>query len=149
VRHTGSHVQLRHPTKPGRVTVAVHANRVINVKTLMFVLRQAALTADQSQDLLYSWDHGFGQGIAQGMSRDQVYTYTIELIPTVPNGYSAHVPALPGVVTEGGTVEEALAMAREAIALQLEGMREDGVDIPVEPTARRRRTMRIPIQVAA
>jgi hypothetical protein len=40
-------------------------------------------------------------------------------------------------------------MAREAIALQLEGMREDGVDIPVEPTARRRRTMRIPIQVAA
>ncbi len=83
------------------------------------------------------------------MSKHQVYTYTVELIPTEPDGYSVHVPALPGVVTEGGTVEEALAMAREAIALHLEGLREDGLEIPIEPTARRRRTVRVAIQVAA
>ena len=35
---------------------------------------------------------------------EQVYTYTVELIPTEPDGYSVHVPALPGVVTSGGTV---------------------------------------------
>jgi predicted RNase H-like HicB family nuclease len=83
------------------------------------------------------------------MSRDRVYTYTVELIPTEPDGYSVHVPALPGVVTEGGTLEEALAMAREAIALHLEGLREDGLEIPIEPTARRRRIVRVAVQVAA
>jgi len=41
VRQAGSHVQLRHPTKPGRVTVAMHANRVISPKTLMSSLPQA------------------------------------------------------------------------------------------------------------
>ena len=80
---------------------------------------------------------------------NHVYTYTVELIPTEPDGYSVHVPALPGVITEGGTVEEALAMAREAIALHIEGLREDGLEIPVEPPSRRRRTVRIPVQVAA
>jgi len=83
------------------------------------------------------------------MSRDQVYTYTVEFIPTDPDGYSVHVPALPGVVTEGGTLEEALAMAREAIALHLEGLREDGLEIPLERPARRRRTVRIAVEVAA
>jgi predicted RNase H-like HicB family nuclease len=83
------------------------------------------------------------------MSSSQVYTYTVEPIPTEPDGYSVHVPALPGVVTEGATVEEALAMAREAITLHLEGLREDGVDIPVEPPTRRRRTVRVPVHVAA
>ncbi len=83
------------------------------------------------------------------MSRNRVYTYTLELIPTQPDGYSVHVPALPGVVTSGGTVEEALAMAREAIALHIEGLREDGLEVPIEPQTRRRRTVRIPVQVAA
>ena len=66
---------------------------------------------------------------------ERVYTYTVELIPTKPDGYSVHVPALPGVVTSGGTVEEALAMAREAITLHVEGLCEDGIEIPVEPPA--------------
>jgi antitoxin HicB len=79
----------------------------------------------------------------------QVYTYTVELIPTEPDGYSVHVPALPGVVTSGGTVEEALAMAREAITLHLAGLREDGLEIPIEPPKRGRRTVRVPIEVAA
>ena len=81
--------------------------------------------------------------------RKRVFTYTVELIPTEPDGYSVHVPALPGVVTSGATVEEALAMAREAITLHLEGLREDGLEIPVEPPPRRRRTVRVPVQIAA
>jgi len=82
-------------------------------------------------------------------SQAQVYTYTVELIPSEPDGYSVHVPALPGVVTSGGTVEEALAMAREAIGLHLEGLREDGVEFPIEPPARRRERVRVPIHIAA
>lgn len=58
-----------------------------------------------------------------------------------------HVPALPGVVTEGGTLEQALAMAREAIALHLEGLREDGLEIPIERPARRRHAVRIAVEV--
>jgi predicted RNase H-like HicB family nuclease len=80
---------------------------------------------------------------------EQGYTYTVELIPTEPDGYSVHVPALTGVVTSGATVEDGLAMAREAIILHLEGMREDGQEIPVEPPTRRRRTVRVPVHVAA
>ena len=51
-RQASSHVQLRHPTKPGRVTVAVHSNRVIDPKTLAFALRQAGLTIEQLRELL-------------------------------------------------------------------------------------------------
>lgn len=42
----------------------------------------------------------------------------------------AYVPDLPGCVTTGQTREEVLANIREAIALHLEGMREDGEAIP-------------------
>ena len=52
IRHTGGHVQLCHPTKSGRVTVAMHAARVINPKTLLSALRQAGLTIDQLRELL-------------------------------------------------------------------------------------------------
>ena len=43
------------------------------------------------------------------------YTYTVILEPEPEGGYVVHCPSLPGVVTEGETVEEALAMARDAI----------------------------------
>jgi antitoxin HicB len=80
----------------------------------------------------------------------QTYTYTVELIPTEPDGYSVHVPALPGIVTSGGTIEEALAMAREAIALHIEGLRDLGQEIPREPPPRRRtQRVRLPVRVAA
>jgi antitoxin HicB len=46
------------------------------------------------------------------------------------DGFTVIVPALPGVVTEGDTVEEALANARDAINLCLEDLAEQGVEIP-------------------
>jgi antitoxin HicB len=60
--------------------------------------------------------------------------YTILLHPAPPEegGYGHRVPALPGVVTEGDTLEEAIAMAREAIELHIEGLIADGVPIPEE-----------------
>jgi len=42
------------------------------------------------------------------------------------------VPALPGCYTQGETREEALEMAREAIELHLESLRENGDGIPVD-----------------
>ena len=78
-----------------------------------------------------------------------VYEYTVVLEPAEPHGYSVHVPALSGVVTSGDTIEDALAMAREAIAMHIQGLLEDGEPIPLEAPKRRTRRLRLPVQVAA
>ncbi len=65
------------------------------------------------------------------------YTYTVILEPDAEAGYTAFCPSLPGVVTEGETVEEALAMARDAITGYLESLRKDGLPIPCRSPAHR------------
>lgn len=45
-------------------------------------------------------------------------------------GYTVTFPDLPGAVTEGNDMEEALRMARECLELHLYGLEEDGEDIP-------------------
>ena len=45
-------------------------------------------------------------------------------------GYSAHVPDLPGCIATGRTLATTQRRMREAIALHLKGMREDGEHIP-------------------
>ena len=56
--------------------------------------------------------------------------YEVVLIPEPEGGYSVLVPDLPSVATQGETVEDALAMAKEAIELYVETMDEDGIPIP-------------------
>jgi predicted RNase H-like HicB family nuclease len=46
--------------------------------------------------------------------------FKVILEPSEEGGYTALVPALPGCVSEGDTVEEAMENAREAIELYLE-----------------------------
>ena len=48
-------------------------------------------------------------------------------------GYQVIVPALPGVVTYGRTLEEAREMAREAIVCHLRGLIMDGEEVPQDP----------------
>ena len=43
VRQTGSHRQFRHPTKPGKVTVAGHPNEDLHPKTKASIMKQAGL----------------------------------------------------------------------------------------------------------
>lgn len=45
-------------------------------------------------------------------------------------GWSAFVPALPGVVAAGATRAEAEQLIGGAIALHLKGLAEDGLPIP-------------------
>jgi predicted RNase H-like HicB family nuclease len=59
-------------------------------------------------------------------------TYTVLLVPADEGGYTVSVPALPGCITEGDSMEEALAMAREAIESYLYVLAEDGDPIPAE-----------------
>jgi predicted RNA binding protein YcfA (HicA-like mRNA interferase family) len=43
VHHRGSHRQLKHPTKPGRVTIAGHLTDTLPPGTLNSILKQAAM----------------------------------------------------------------------------------------------------------
>ncbi|MEN6390929.1 MAG: type II toxin-antitoxin system HicB family antitoxin [Syntrophomonas sp.] len=45
-------------------------------------------------------------------------------------GYSVTFPDLPGIVTEGDTIEDALVMAKDALELHLYGMEKDQEEIP-------------------
>jgi predicted RNase H-like HicB family nuclease len=45
-------------------------------------------------------------------------------------GYTIEVPSLPGCISQGDTLEEALANIKEAIALYIEVLIEDGQPIP-------------------
>ena len=59
--------------------------------------------------------------------------YTLLLIPDLEEGgYTVRVPALPGLTTEGDTLEEALANARDAIALWIKDAEKHGEPIPEE-----------------
>ena len=50
-------------------------------------------------------------------------------------GYSAYSPDLPGCVSTGNTIEETERNMREAISFHLEGLKEEGYEIP-KPTSR-------------
>jgi predicted RNase H-like HicB family nuclease len=76
----------------------------------------------------------------------QEYRYTIILHPDPDEGgYTVTVPALPGVVTQGETLEEAIAMAKDAIRLHVAALRADGEPVPEE----REHPQAITISVAA
>jgi predicted RNase H-like HicB family nuclease len=78
--------------------------------------------------------------------RTRHYSYTIILDPDPDEGgYTVTVPALPGVVTQGDTLEEAIARAGEAIQCHIEGLLADGEPVPEE----RERPQAITIHVAA
>jgi predicted RNA binding protein YcfA (HicA-like mRNA interferase family) len=49
---SGSHVQLKHPTKPGRVTVPYHARFDIPKHIVKSIIRQAGLSNTEFFELL-------------------------------------------------------------------------------------------------
>ena len=52
-------------------------------------------------------------------------------------GFSAYSPDLPGCVSTGATEEETERNMREAITFHIEGLREEGYEVPT-PTSRAR-----------
>ena len=61
--------------------------------------------------------------------------YTILLTQDPEDGgYTVKVPALPGCNTQGDTLEEAIANAREAISVYVEDLVASGEPVPEEPT---------------
>ena len=56
--------------------------------------------------------------------------YTVLFEPAEEGGYVVTCPALPGLVTEGDTLEEARDMVRDAIRGYLQSLAKDGSPIP-------------------
>jgi len=64
-----------------------------------------------------------------------VYTYTALFEPAPEGGYTVTVPILPGVITEGDTLEEARERVKEAIRGYLKVLRKYRESIPQETSA--------------
>lgn len=79
------------------------------------------------------------------------YSFTVLFEPAEEGGYVVTCPALPGLVTEGETLEEAREMAKDAIQTYLESLRKDGLPIPsnkqikLDPV---KEEVRVPLEVA-
>ena len=64
------------------------------------------------------------------MATQEEHPFTVLFEPAEEGGYVVTCPALPGLVTEGDSLEEAREMARDAIRGYLESLRKDGLPIP-------------------
>ncbi len=100
----GSHRQFKHPSILGRVTVPEKPN-------------------DQIAP-------GTKNSISNKQAGSDIMRYAI-VIEKTANNFSAYVPDLPGCIATGVSVEEVEAEIKEAIAFHLEGMREDGIALPI------------------
>ncbi len=60
------------------------------------------------------------------------YQYTAVFEPAQEDGYIVTVLALPGLVTQGDTLEEARVMVKDAIRGYLESLIKHGEEIPLD-----------------
>lgn len=62
----------------------------------------------------------------------KVLNFRVLLKKEPEGGYTIFVPTLPGCITYGKDVDEAMKMAKEAIELYIESLIAHGEEIPVE-----------------
>ena len=56
------------------------------------------------------------------------YAIVIEKSET---GFGAYVPDLPGCVAVGETIQETEQLIKEAVEFHIEGLKEDGAEVPM------------------
>jgi len=118
VAQKGSHAQLKHPARGGRVTIPLHAGETIGPSLLRSILSQAGITP---------------RNYARSCDRmNLMRTYTIVVEPDQDGGYFVTVPALPGCFTRGSTIEQCRERAVEAIEVHISGLQADGEPVPEE-----------------
>ena len=62
----------------------------------------------------------------------KILNYTVIMTPDETGVYVVTRPALPGLVTEGDTLEEARAMVADAIRCYVESLQKDGGPTPTD-----------------
>ena len=68
------------------------------------------------------------------MGNVKSFTYKLLLHKEPEGAYTVNVPALPGCITYGNTIDHAIEMAREAIELYISELKETGREIPDDST---------------
>lgn len=74
----------------------------------------------------------------------RILNFTVVMTPDITDGYVVTCPALPGLVTEGDTLEQARLMATDAIQGYLESLRKHGEPIPTDESI----TEQVAVEVA-
>lgn len=71
-------------------------------------------------------------------------SYYIAVVHEENGNFGVSFPDLPGCITAGESLGEALDHALEALAMHIEGMQEDGIDIPTpsEPSVVRDKALK-------
>jgi len=62
----------------------------------------------------------------------KILNYKILLKKEPEGGFTVFVPSLPGCITYGDTLEEAIEKAKEAIDVYIESLKAHGEEIPTE-----------------
>jgi antitoxin HicB len=75
----------------------------------------------------------------KGLAMAENYSFSVILEPQEGGGFTVLVPALPEVITEGDSEQEALRNAEEAIRAILEYRRNNGIPIPADADPQIRR----------
>ena len=73
----------------------------------------------------------------------KVHSYSVHIEPAPEGGYWSQVPSLAGCFSQGETIEETIQNTKEAIELYLEGLTDQGKEIPEESELAV--TVRIPV----
>jgi antitoxin HicB len=76
---------------------------------------------------------------------EKIYSFTVIYEPAEEGGFIVTVPAMPGLVTEGDTIEEAREMAADAIRCYIASLQKDGEPIPDEESFRQEK-ISIPVE---
>ena len=61
---------------------------------------------------------------------DRLTSYLALVHTDAPDNYGVSFPDVPGCMTAGDTLDEAMENASEALVFHIEGMREDGDPLP-------------------
>ena len=64
------------------------------------------------------------------------FTFTAVFTPAEEGGYVVSFPAIPDLMTEGETLEEAREMAADGLQCYLEALEKEGVELPESDSAR-------------
>ena len=64
------------------------------------------------------------------MATKQILNYRVIFRKEPEGGYTVNVPSLPGCITFGDTIEEAIEMAKEAILLYIDSLKKHNEAIP-------------------
>lgn len=79
----------------------------------------------------------------------KVLKYTVIFEPVEEGGYVVTVPALPGCVTEGDSLEQAMKMVKDAISGYISSLKKHNEYIPEERGPSLVSTIDIPVQFAS